>query len=105
MRAVDVPMAISSAYDDPRWQGYGYLGERRHAVAIDPALVALADGIVAEEVERRGWSHDVLFHWMNSKPGRWFGDVLFGGDGESLSREQLVERVRVLFDREEEWLS
>lgn len=65
---------ITNGYDDTRWLGWGYLGERiRHA---DTA--ARADAIVLRFAAQHGWNAEDLFHWANSKDGRWFGDWAFG---------------------------
>jgi hypothetical protein len=61
---------------DERWLGFGYLGERQHA--YDDAIVDLADTFVYDVTA--DWTDEELFAWANSKDGRWFGDVMFGGD-------------------------
>ena len=49
---------------------------------------------------RNGWNTDDLFEWANSKLGRWFGDSMFGGTGDTQAdfdraiRENLVRVPR-----------
>lgn len=66
---------------DDRWLGYGYLGERRNLLAggdpeapARPELVAEMDTAVLEAATTRGLTRDELFHWANSKDGRWYAD-------------------------------
>lgn len=62
---------IERAYDDARWLGWGYLGERDGG---SPAVTAAADSAVIAEANRRGWDYERLFAWLNSRPGRHFAD-------------------------------
>lgn len=67
---------------DDRWLGFGYLGERRNALQGHSALVERVpaiDALVIAHATAAGWDADTLFHWANSKDGRWFADVVFGG--------------------------
>jgi hypothetical protein len=58
---------------DNRWLGFGYLGERDHMLnSTDPDQRILE--VTAD------WTADELFHWANSKDGRWFADMVFGCD-------------------------
>jgi len=67
---------IEAGYNDDRYLGWGYLNERRNA---DPALVAVADALVIRLANQERWTAEILFHWLNSKNGRWFADEIFGG--------------------------
>lgn len=66
---------IEAGYDDARWCGWGYLQGRHYE---DAAEVAKADQYVLGMAARQGWDAEDLFHWANSKDGRWFGDWFFG---------------------------
>lgn len=68
---------------DERWLGFGYLGERAHALdgtdpgsPAQPELVARIDELILDAT--RDWTYDELFRWANSKDGRHFGDATFG---------------------------
>lgn len=77
------------------WQGYGYLGERRH---LDAAVVSRewpdtmwnrlgeADLMVIVSAAHNGWDDDRLFEWANSKQGRHFADEVFGDDSADVAR-------------------
>lgn len=67
---------IALGYEDGRWQGWGYLGARENAPEHQADL---ADQIVLLFANTAGWDADTLFHWMNSRTGRHFGDLAFGG--------------------------
>lgn len=67
---------ITAGYEDERWLGWGYLQGRTNDEEID----AGADAYVLARAAERGWDREDLFHWMNSKDGRWFADWYFGGD-------------------------
>ena len=69
---------LLSGYDDSRWLGFGYLGARRNELSERPERVRLADLIVVKVANEQGWDRETLFHWANSKLGRWFGDAVFG---------------------------
>lgn len=71
--------------NDDRWQGFGYLGERRNRLEstdpeapATPETVAIVDEHVLEVANTAGLTYDDLFAWANSKDGRWFGDCTFG---------------------------
>lgn len=75
--------AFDEMESDERWLGFGYLGERRHALddsdpesPARPELVQQADDLVLKVTASMGWTHEDLFHWANSKPGRWLGDIM-----------------------------
>lgn len=75
---------LTNALADDRQIGWGYAGERdswmnredseraskRQITAIDSAVVSLAN--------KFGWDYEMLFHFTNSKFGRWFADTTFG---------------------------
>jgi hypothetical protein len=65
---------IEAGLEDERWLGWGYLGERSRTDDT-----AAADALVLRFAAERGWDAEDLFHWANSKDGRWFGDWAFGG--------------------------
>ena len=81
------------------WSGFGYLGSRQaHRAAIAdgeiPAddLLARADQMLLDHANRHGLKELALFDWCNSKTGRWYGDVWFGGwDGKGA--EDLLPEV------------
>ena len=71
---------------DPRWSKFGYLGERARALTSDdpdeparPERVAEADADVVRRANAAGMDYEALFEWANSKPGRHYGSVVFGG--------------------------
>lgn len=86
---------------DPRWLGWGYLGERSRCGST--ARVRAADGAVLRVANERGWTREALFHWCNGKAGRWFGDEAFGRRDRPTVVE-LAEANRRLFDLSQGWL-
>ena len=89
--------------DDERWLGYGYLGERRHALdstdpeaPAQPDLVAEADRRVVQWAGIHRWTGEELFAWANSKLGRWYGDAMFGGTGSPDERFERAVRCGTL---------
>lgn len=56
---------------DDRWGGWGYLGERER---MDPEFRARVDGILLEAAAIGDWTHEELFQFVNSRPGRHFAD-------------------------------
>ena len=89
---------LDNMTDDERWLGFGYLGERERCE--DAELVTAVDALVIGYATRNGWNTDDLFEWANSKLGRWFGDSMFGGTGDTQAdfdraiRENLVRVPR-----------
>jgi hypothetical protein len=83
---------IDRGYDNPEWLGFGYLGERRHAAA-SIRTVSTADKAVIRFANEEGWDEDQLFEWLNSKPGRWFGDLAFGNYPECGGRWTIAKLV------------
>jgi hypothetical protein len=62
-------------YEDHRWLGWGYLGERsRH-----DSITEIAQADEAVMAATAGWTDDERFHWANSKYGRWVGEGLLNG--------------------------
>ena len=85
------------------WLGYGYLGARNHALDnTDPGspaqtlTVEAADQRIIDWADAHGWTDDDLFNWANSKNGRWFGDIMFGGTGIVAERFDNAVRARVM---------
>lgn len=91
---------------DDRWEGFGYLGERRNQLEAaatgelptDPTrmLVEATDQRVIDFANHRGLSYEELFTWANGKKGRWFGDVMFGGSGRFDARWQEAVRHNLI---------
>ena len=86
---------IEKMTTDPRWLGFGYLGERRNLRAevvsgerfrtdvID--LIARADALALAQANMYGLDADTFFHWANSIQGRKYGDCWFGSGGRHAS--------------------
>lgn len=96
---------IEHGYDNPEWGGYGYLEGRSRAmhstdpdVPSQPDRVTAADEWLLAEVNRQGFTAAEFFEWLNSRTGRFYGDLWFGGTAgtdypvEAKSRE-LVHRI------------
>lgn len=66
---------IDRCAQDDRYQGWGYLADRRQQFRH---VAEAADQVVLAEAARQGWSAETLFHWTNSVQGRWFADLAFG---------------------------
>lgn len=80
-------MTFDQMTSDDRWLGFGYLGSRGHMLnstdpeaPAEPVLVAATDQRVLTYAAEHKWSEEDLFQWANSKNGRHFADVMFGGD-------------------------
>ncbi len=80
-------------YNDERWLGFGYLGEREAALdSTDPESPALPDMVAEADAEAlshaaaNGWDYERLFDWANSKDGRLFADCMFGGSPAHAAR-------------------
>lgn len=77
---------IDTGYLMDGWLGFGYLGERRNAIEAvqsgewEYANVTAADALCLEVANAKGWTPARFFDWLNSKDGRWFGDMTLGGD-------------------------
>ena len=66
---------------DDRWLGFGYLGERRNHLA-EGRDVSAADHRALNEANAKALTYNELFEWANSKNGRWYGDCMFGANGQ-----------------------
>ncbi len=77
---------IEAGYETDGWLGFGYLGERRNAAEAarsgewEFANVTAADTLALEVANAKHWSRSRFFQWLNSKDGRWFGDMTLGGE-------------------------
>jgi len=86
---------IERGYDDDRWGGWGYLGERQRSMvtARGRKQAEHADARVLLYANEQGWTPEDLFQWTNSTYGRHFGDAFFGWDREPTAAEEaLIER-------------
>ena len=93
---------------DERWLGHGYLGARRSFLAglvesgltVDQGADRLdaADEFIHNAAAAEGLTYDQLFYWANAKPGRWYGDVLFGASptAELLELFESADRFNLL---------
>jgi len=95
---------IEHAYDNEDWCGYGYLARRSQALnSTDPEIpsqpdrVTEADTWLLAEVNRQGWTAEELFNWLNSRTGRFYGDLWFGGTAGT--KHPVVEQSRPLVRR------
>lgn len=80
---------LADMVNDDEWLGWGYLGERNSMIngnVTQRKLAERTDRAVVQFANVHGWTRDELFTWANSKPGRWLGDVVFGGHGSFTSR-------------------
>lgn len=67
---------------DDRWLGFGYLGGRQSALwSDDPGAPAQPHRVAGVDawLLGLGLGDEALFEWANSKKGRHFADVVFGG--------------------------
>ncbi len=73
---------LDALLQDPRWGGYGYLGERNAFFATygmsAVKQIEAADRFVLTRANGHRWDEAQLARWVNSKDGRWCGEVLFG---------------------------
>ena len=76
---------LDNMYRNDEWEGFGYLGERRNQVA-EGRSVEEADARVLADANVHGLTAEELFTWANSKNGRWFGDCMFGANGQHADR-------------------
>ena len=76
--------------DDPRWLGWGYLGERSDWLRLGPEerdvtstaeqrrpVVLAADAAILTLAVAQSWSYNQLFDWANSGAGRRYADRVF----------------------------
>lgn len=68
--------------------GFGYIGGRLSELdnsdpeaPARPELVAQTDAAILTFASAWNWTTEELFTWANSKAGRYFADVVFGGTG------------------------
>lgn len=78
---------IEAGLDNDTWLGHGYLGERRHQRR---AAQDRGDAFLLRAANARGWHPDYLFAFMNSRDGRHFGDLVFGGWDDSEVEAQIA---------------
>jgi hypothetical protein len=78
---------------DPRWGGWGYLGERSRTLMVTDdaeyeaawphvervAAVERTDAAVLVAASERRWTVEQLFQWADSTLGRHFADAAFNG--------------------------
>lgn len=82
---------IEAGYTNDAWLGFGYLGGRRGAIEAvqtgewESARVTEAGTMALEVANRKHWSPERFFQWLNSKDGRWYADMTVGSD-DDLSR-------------------
>lgn len=69
---------IEAGLTNPEWNGWGYLGERSRTEDTDQ--IVAADEVLLSLVNAEGWTAAEFFAWLDSKLGRWFGDLAFGND-------------------------
>lgn len=82
---------IEAGYENADWLGYGYLNERRHT---DADAQARGDAYVLQIAAAHKWSTVDLFNFVNSRVGRHFGDLVFGGWNDAEVETQLEGMVR-----------
>ena len=63
------------------WLGFGYLGERKNQREMGRDTTEADEKAIAE-ANRLGLTDEELFDWANSKNGRWYGDCMFGSNGQ-----------------------
>lgn len=68
---------IQAGYGNPAWLGHGYLGSRT-IESMD--RLAFADALALKLANEQGMTPEQFFSWLNSRTGRHFADVAFGGD-------------------------
>jgi len=98
------PIEIQEAYNNPNWAGWGYLGERQVAFGRLPSetINEIDRGILAATANA-GLSSRALFEWLNSRPGRHFGDWAFGG-GLDLSGDIQDQVIKYLRPKSFDWI-
>jgi hypothetical protein len=74
---------LDKMYRNDEWLGFGYLGERRNHT---DAEVEAADAKALEDANNNSLTAEELFDWANSKDGRWYGDCMFGNNGNHADR-------------------
>lgn len=81
------PALLDQFEERDDWLGYGYLGHRAdlgsHATEHreypgKPSVRRRVDRAVLAAADELGWTDEMLFHWCDSKMGRWYAED--GGD-------------------------
>lgn len=77
---------IDAAAADERFLGFGYIGERTTAKG-EGQSTRNSDRLLLAIVNELGWDRETFFRFLNSKAGRWFGELsLFGAQTEDMVR-------------------
>lgn len=93
------PDDIEEGYANEGWLGYGYLGIKEkahgkvHGVGA-ATLKAQADRVLLEQANAEGWTPEQLFDWLNSKLGRWYGEVMLLGSMGELTPGEIARAVK-----------
>ncbi len=69
--------AFALMADRPEFEGFGYIGGRRH---LSDHQRAEADRMLALHIAYRGLDAERLFAWANSKDGRFYADAWADGN-------------------------
>lgn len=86
---------LQNMTDDPRWLGWGYLGERERLNrevldgvrdVDDLDLIGTADTMALAAANRNSYTYERLFFWANSRTGRHYADCQFGANGQHAER-------------------
>jgi hypothetical protein len=67
---------VAATLDNPEHLGFGYA--RTRADGLPEATVTALDAAVAAVANELGLTAGQLFHWSNSKHGRWLTDAVWG---------------------------
>lgn len=81
---------IKAGYDNPEYLGWGYLGEREMAAVtsdISIATIDAADRLALTLANEIGMTGEQFFTWLNSRPGRHYGDAALHGNTERQIRD------------------
>jgi predicted DNA-binding WGR domain protein len=70
---------LNALYGDINWGGFGYLGERQTHYFTQRANAEFGDQVLLAYANRHGWSIRDLFNYTNSRSGRRYGELVFGG--------------------------
>lgn len=82
---------IEAGYANDEWLGFGYLGERSHRTRSEQDR---GDAFLLRYAAERRWTRDELFTFANSRDGRWFGDLVFGGWDDAEVERQAPRLLR-----------
>jgi hypothetical protein len=80
---------IEAALENDEYLGFGYLSERRYALNAGRSIAA-GDALALELANGLGWTSDQFFTWLNSKNGRWFGELAFGNNSPAVIRDRVA---------------